>query len=272
MKKINFTKMVASGNDFVVVEGGSQKAGSGNYNKLAIGLCDRKYGVGADGLLLLGSSKIADVRMRIFNSDGSEAEMCGNGSRCAALYAGLRDARKQVTLETKAGLIGSYITGDKVKVNLTEPKGLRLDIPVKINARPVKVNFIDTGVPHAVIFVDGVERIDVPVIGRQVRYHREFLPRGTNVDFIEPLSKDALRIRTYERGVEDETLACGTGSVAAALILGSRLPPVAGSRKIKVHTRGGEVLNVYFDRDKNKFKNVWLEGRVKIVHKGEYYV
>ena len=263
MRKIKFTKMVASGNDFVVTEAKGQKTKS--FNDLARRICDRKYGVGADGMLLLGKAGPEVIRMRIFNSDGSEAEMCGNGSRCASLWAKV----KALKIKTKAGVIEAIVRKDNVKIKLTDPKGLRLDVPLKLNNRSLKANFINTGVPHAVIFVAGVDKINVQDIGRSIRYHNKFSPAGTNVDFIEVLSKDAIKIRTYERGVEDETLACGTGSVAAALIFALK---ANASHKIYVHTQSGEVLKVYFKKDDSNFSDVWLEGKAQAVYKGEYYV
>jgi len=264
MEKIAFTKMVASGNDFVVMEN-SSKLQALSFKLLAQKICDRKYGVGADGLLLLGKSGQGTLRLRIFNSDGSEAEMCGNGSRCAALYTG----KKSIKINTLAGVISAKVKAGMVKVRLPEPNIARMDVPLRINGRNLAVNFINTGVPHAVIFVDGIEKINVSGIGRQIRRHKRFLPRGTNVNFTEVLNSDSISIRTYERGVEDETLACGTGSVAAALIFALK----AGvSNKINVSTQSGEVLKVYFRQEKNKFSEIWLEGKAGIVYKGEYYV
>ncbi|MCX5705527.1 MAG: diaminopimelate epimerase [Candidatus Omnitrophica bacterium] len=264
MKKLSFTKMVASGNDFVVVDAYQGSSASG-YRDLAKKVCDRKFGIGADGLLVLSKSKLAKVRMRIFNADGSEAEMCGNGARCAALYTG----KKNVRLETLAGIIEAIVSRDLVKIKLTDPYSLKLDLPVKIGSRSLWVNFINTGVPHAVIFVDGLENIDVHGLGRHIRNHKEFSPKGTNVNFIEVLDNDSIAIRTYERGVEAETLACGTGSTASALVFALR----AGINKsVKVHTRSGEVLKVYFNRVDDEFSDVWLEGNARIVYKGECHV
>ncbi len=261
MKKAKFTKMVASGNDFVVVE----------TNKLsAKSVCNRKFGIGADGLLVLEKSRIANIKMRIFNADGSEAEMCGNGARCAALFAVDQLAcPKKILIETKAGIIKAEVNRDIVKIKLTEPKNLRFDIPIKVNGRVLRVNFINTGVPHAVIFVSGIDKIDVDSIGREVRSHKRFAPAGTNVDFVEVLGKSSIRIRTYERGVEGETLACGTGSTAAALVFALKNNV---DRLIKVTTQGEEALKVYFKKEKNRFNNVWLEGKARIVYKGEYNV
>lgn len=273
MGKINFIKMVASGNDFVIIELKIKNSKLKNLRDLAKNICDRKYGVGADGLLLLEKTKKADIKMRIFNADGSEAAMCGNGARCVAFWLSARrktqDAKR--TIETKAGIIESTVSKDKVKIKLTEPKDLKLDIPIKINSRQLKVNLINTGVPHAVIFAQGLDKIDAVNLGRQIRFYKRFAPKGTNVDFVEFLNENSLKIRTYERGVEDETLACGTGSVAAALISVMRYA-LSTIRKINIYTRSGEILRVYFKRDKDKFSDVWLEGKAKIVHKGEYYV
>jgi diaminopimelate epimerase len=266
MFKINFTKMVASGNDFVVTE---------NYNYrnpplLAKLLCNRKFGIGSDGLLLLEQSRKANIRMRIFNADGSEAAMCGNGARCVALW--LASKRKAVSvgarklkIETKAGIIEAEVRADNIKIKLTEPHDLRLDMPVKIDSRKLLVNFINTGVPHAVVFVQGLEDIDVFSLGRTMRYHAKFAPRGTNANFIEVSNKDSIKIRTYERGVEDETLACGTGAVASALIFALKS---GACGKVNVHTRSKEVLKVHFEKKENHFSSVWLGGSARIVFKG----
>ncbi|MDO8489266.1 MAG: diaminopimelate epimerase [Candidatus Omnitrophota bacterium] len=287
MKKLNFTKMVGSGNDFIVIK---DKV-PGSLSTLAKALCDRKFGIGADGLLILGKSKKANIRMRIFNADGSEAQMCGNGARCVAYFiarsnatVSLRGATRRsnlkkrdcfapaglaMTIETCAGIINAQINGNCVKIQITTPKNMKLDIPIKLNGRLIKVNFIDTGVPHVVVFVEGIDTINVDHIGSIIRNHARFAPRGTNVNFVEVRGHNLIRIRTYERGVEGETLACGTGSSASALIfaLKNNLDDL-----VKVKTQGGEILKVYFQRDVCKFSDVWLEGSAKIVYKGEYYV
>ncbi len=272
MKKINFTKMVASGNDFVVIPENKLSRDRISLSAFAKVICDRKFGAGADGLLLAGHSSKADMKMRIFNADGSEAEMCGNGARCMALWGKLNNKKikgQAVTLQTKAGIIESRVGRDVIKIKLTPPQGARLDIPLKVNGRGMKVNFINTGVPHVVVFVEGLEKVSVAGIGRILRYHDEFAPRGTNVNFIEPLTGNSFKIRTYERGVEDETLACGTGTVASSLIFALK----GGSgNKIEALTRGGERLKVYFVRTKSGFNDVWLEGRARVVYQGEYYV
>jgi len=261
MKRIKFTKMVASGNDFVVLD----KQPAGNLCALTRALCDRKFGVGADGLLLISKVKNADFRMRIINADGSEAEMCGNGARCAALFSG----KKKAKMLTLAGLINTRVYASQVKIQLTDPKAIKLDIPLKVNGRLIKVNFINTGVPHIVVFVDALDRMDVDSIGRLIRWHIKFAPAGTNVNFVEVKENNLIRVRTYERGVEGETLACGTGSTASALIfaLKNNLKYM-----VKVKTQSGDVLKIYFNKEEAKFKDVWLEGSARIVYKGEYYV
>jgi len=273
-REIVFVKFEAAGNDFVLIDNVLNKINSKNrLSSLARKMCDRKFGIGADGLLLREKSRIADVRMRIFNSDGSEAQMCGNGARCFAynFFSRIQTRRDHfVTLETKAGLVKARVSGDNVRINIAAPKGLKLDIPLIVSNRSIKANFINTGVPHTVIFVQGLDKIDVNDLGREIRYHRHFAPEGTNVNFVEVLNRGTIQIRTYERGVEAETLACGTGSIAGALITSLKMKE--NINKIKVHTAGGEILKVDFKHSKSGFSDVWLEGKVRLVYKGEYYV
>lgn len=256
--------MVASGNDFVLYEARQHNP---EYPKLARKICDRKFGVGADGLLVLEKTRRADIRMRIFNADGSEAEMCGNGARCVAAFI----ARPKARIQTLAGIIESRVSGDKVKIKLTDPKALKLEIPIKVFGRTMHVNFINTGVPHTAVFVEGLDKIDVRALGRQIRFHKRFAPAGTNVDFVEVINRNSIKLRTYERGVEDETLACGTGSVAAALVTSFEFQ-APGEKIMNVHTKSAEILKVYFKEEKNKFTDVWLEGKAKAVYSGVYYV
>ncbi|MFA5349960.1 MAG: diaminopimelate epimerase, partial [Candidatus Omnitrophota bacterium] len=156
-----------------------------------------------------------------------------------------------------------------VKIQLTDPKQIKLDIPLNVAGRLIKVNFINTGVPHVVIFVDGLDKMDVTGIGCLIRWHLKFSPAGTNVNFVEVKDDNLIRIRTYERGVEGETLACGTGSTAAALIFALKNNL---KTPVKVKTQSGEVLKIYFNKDDERFRGVWLEGSAKIAYKGEYYV
>jgi len=291
MAKIDFVKMVASGNDFIVTEARSQKLEAGNFPGLAKKICDRKYGIGADGLLLVGKSRTADFKMRVFNPDGSEAEMCGNGLRCVALYRNQKPAargeprlprfageagqrreyrnQKKMKIETKAGILEAFVNKDLVKVKMTEPGDIKMDIPLNINGEKYSVNFINTGVPHAILFVNHLGNTNVKGLGKIIRFHPRFLPQGTNVDFVETKNKGNILLRTYERGVEDETLACGTGTVASAIISGLRLKVKGAKCKINVKTQGGEILQVYFDNFKNRISNVYLEGKAEIVFIGK---
>lgn len=265
MKAVNFTKMVASGNDFIVIRLSRPPVSSGMLSGMAKNFCDRKFGIGADGLLVLEKSRVADIKMRIFNADGSEAEMCGNGARCIALWMKSKLKKSKINIETKAGIIESEAGVDSVRIKLTEPKFMKLNVPIKVSNRQIRINFINTGVPHAVIFVEGLDKINATGLGRQIRYHKRFSPKGTNVDFVEVLNRYAIDLRTYERGVEDETLACGTGAVASALIFALK---TNACKKIDIHTRSKEVLAVYFRRLGNKFTDVWLQGKVNIVFEG----
>jgi len=272
LAKIVFTKMVATGNDFVLIDNRHQGViDSQSLGKLARKICDRKFGIGADGLLVLEKSRTADLRMRIFNADGSEAEMCGNGARCVALFVGRQAScvvrKTKLKIETKAGIIPAEVNGDNVKIRLTDPKGIKLDIPLRVNGRMIRVNFVNTGVPHAVIFCAQLDKLSISEIGRAVRFHEKFSPSGTNVNFVEVLKPDSIKIRTYERGVENETLACGTGSTAAAIIFSLK---TNFSGKVNVVTKSKEVLKVHFRRGGKRLEDVWLEGKAGIVYKGEY--
>ncbi len=263
---MKFTKAVATGNDFVIIDNRRNSA-KGSLPKFAKKACDRKRGVGADGLLVVESSRSADFMMRIFNPDGSEAEMCGNGSRCIALYAYEKKiAPAKMTIETIAGKLNASVTGDVVKVRLTDPKEIKWNLCVELQKCPYKLNFVNTGVPHSIHFVDDLENVDVKSVGAGIRYHPDFAPKGTNADFVKVIGKNTISIRTYERGVEDETLACGTGAVASAVISAEAEKMTS---PVTVITRSGEKLKVYFEMINNEFRNVHLEGEAKLVYEGE---
>ncbi len=268
MKNIAFVKMVASGNDFVVVDNRKAAIPAAKLCAFAREVCDRNYGVGGDGLLSIERSKKADFRMRIINSDGSEAEMCGNGARCVALFAANNmKAGKNMTFETLAGIIEAGVKGSIVKLKMSDPAGLRRDIHLVLSDGTYNVNFVNTGVPHAVIFVDHLEGQNVKTVGKEVRYHGAFAPRGTNADFVEEAGKNIIKVRTYERGVEDETLACGTGVTASAIISAV----VKGFKSpVTCLTKGGERLKIYFKKKGNDFTDVYLEGGAKKVFCGGY--
>lgn len=271
MKSLSFTKMVATGNDFIVIDNRSAKLN--NLKILAKKLCNRKLGIGADGLLVLEKSKRADVKMRIFNSDGSEPGMCGNGARCFAVFARNNGFRKnKLKIQTKPGILYAEIPRrDTVKLKMTQPHGIKLNFPIKINNRKLKVNFINTGVPHVVVFVSGVDKINANNIGRSIRYHKKFMPKGANANFIEVVNKNTIKMRTYERGVEDETSACGTGAVASAIIFDIKSSQKLGKKTVHVQTEGG-ALKIYFNRMNRAINDVWLEGEARLVYKGVYDV
>ncbi len=259
--------MSGSGNDFIVVDNRRRKILPGQGEDLARSLCPRSFSVGADGLILIESSKEADFAWRFYNADGSEAAMCGNGGRCAARFAFLRGiAAEKMTFETGAGLIRAEVKGDRVKLQLPDPHGYRARVPLRIDGRRLRPGFLVVGVPHAVIAVNDIDRAPVEKVGRAVRYHGEFRPAGTNVNFYQIDSPRRMRIRTYERGVEGETMACGTGSVAAALVAAA-----AGEARspVTLATRGGEELVVYFRRRGAAFSEVYLEGGAALVYEGK---
>ncbi len=281
MKVLEFTKMQGSGNDFVVVQMPDSRIPAPKDIRM---ICDRIYGIGADGLLVLGNSKKADAQMRIFNADGTEAEMCGNGARCAVLYLALSGKQpksggrqKNMALETKAGVISAQIAGEDVRIKLTDPEDLKLGLKLKVKGAEYEVDYLNTGVPHAVIEVDELDDMPVKQLGNALRHHEAFKPKGANINFIKILNKNNVLVRTYERGVEDETLACGTGSVAAAIITvlncgGESFGKIGRPHKVMVKTKGGEKLAVYFKVSKKKISDVWLEGRARVIFKGEYFL
>jgi len=268
---IKFTKSVATGNDFIIIDN-REYILKGDPAGIAKKLCDRRYGIGADGLLLVEKSSSADFKMRIFNSDGSEAEMCGNGSRCVALYAHAKKiAPANMKIETMAGILNANVRGEHVKVKLTDPKDIQWNLCLMIHECPYKVNFANTGVPHVIHFVDDLEAVEVKKLGLKMRYHEEFSPHGANVDFVKitDKNKNEIAVRTYERGVEDETLACGTGAVASAIISAEAEKLVS---PVTVETRSGEILKVYFEFQEGSFKNVYLEGKARLVYEGSISV
>lgn len=262
--------MQGSGNDFILVDNRGGVLKGMNLKGLAVKVCDRHYSVGADGLIVIVPSKNADFKWRFFNADGSEAEMCGNGSRCAARFAHLKKiARKNMSFETLAGIVHAQVKKDTVKVQLAGATGLRMNIAIPLDSGRRMGHFINTGVPHVVYLSKDLDNEDIDRIGRTTRFHPLFKPLGANVNFLQILSKHKLRIRTYERGVENETLACGTGAVATALIAGSL---GAASSPLEVLTPGGEKLIVSFERAGDAFNTIHLEGKAEVICEGTLYV
>jgi diaminopimelate epimerase len=262
---LRFTKMNGAGNDFVLID---NRAGDVHLDRHQIAyLCDRHRGIGADGVLLLETTtNRADFRMRYFNADGGEAEMCGNGARCFARFAvKVAKAGDQISFETPAGVISAKLAGDLVMLQMTEPADLRLNIKLSVENQSKTVHFINSGVPHVVIPVSQIDNTDVRLEGAAVRYHEMFSPKGANVNFIEKRDSKKIAVRTYERGVEDETLACGTGIVASALIFAT-IETTDGP--ITVIARGGDELQVGFEKINSQFRNVTLTGPAEFVFEG----
>jgi len=262
---LRFTKMNGAGNDFILID---NRAGEIHLDRSQIArLCDRHRGVGADGVLLLEkASNNADFRMRYFNADGGEAEMCGNGARCFARFANKNaGAQRRISFETPAGVIAAELVNDLVTLQMTEPTDLRLNIDLAVGEESRIVHFINSGVPHVVIPVPGFDDVNVCKEGSAVRRHKMFSPKGANVNFIKKLGPKKIAVRTYERGVEDETLACGTGIVASALIFAT-LENTNGPVTVIAH--GGDKLQVGFDKSDNRFRNVTLTGPADFVFDG----
>ncbi len=267
---MNFFKMSGSGNDFILVDNrGGALAEIKDIPAFVQAVCRRKVSVGADGVILVESSERADFRWRFFNADGSEVEMCGNGGRCVARFAFLQGiAGERMSFETAAGIIDAEVRGDVVKLRLTEPSALQADRAIPIQDEMLTVDSLNTGVPHVVAFVTDLDAFDVFRYGRALRYSEAFAPAGTNANFVTVTGPHSLSVRTYERGVEDETLACGTGSVASALAAAARGEVTS---PVEVTVRSGEILKIHFDKIDGAFRNVYLEGRVRVVYEGRLW-
>jgi diaminopimelate epimerase len=266
---IEFFKMSGSGNDFILIDNRNQSLNVSNITDFVKTVCERKVSVGADGLIIIENSDRADFRWRFFNADGSEVEMCGNGGRCAARFATIKGiAKENLSFETQAGIIDAEVRGDVVKLRLTDPHQMRVDFSIPIEKQSSEVSFINTGVPHVVHFVKNLDMFDVFAIGRKIRYHSEFQPAGTNANFVETKDRKTIRVRTYERGVEDETLACGTGAVASALISSAK---GLVESPVDVRVQSGELLKIYFSKADSGFRDIYLEGKAKVVYEGRIW-
>ncbi len=266
---IEFTKMSGSGNDFILIDNRDGSLAVGDLAAFARSVCRRQVSVGADGLFVIEPSAKVDFKWRFHNADGSEAEMCGNGGRCAARFAYLQGiAGQRMSFETGAGIIDAEVTGDVVKLRLTDPHSLVMDDRITIGNQLLTVHSVNTGVPHVVHFLRDLEGFDVFTTGRAIRTHDHYRPAGTNANFVAVTDDHSLRVRTYERGVEDETLACGTGSVASALIA-SRKGLVQSP--VDVRVQSGELLRVYFEGTAEGFRNVYLEGTATVVYQGKLW-
>jgi diaminopimelate epimerase len=262
---LRFTKMNGAGNDFVLID---NRAGEVKLTARQITrICDRHRGVGADGVLLVEpATNGADFRMRYYNSDGGEAEMCGNGARCFARFVERKTSiGDHISFETPAGIIGAQLLGELVRLNMSDPRDERFDIEISAGNRTWRAHLINTGVPHVVVPVAEIERLDVNGEGSAIRRHPMFAPAGANANFFEKRGAREIAVRTYERGVERETLACGTGVVASALVFAAT-QNINGP--ITVLVRGGNTLSVDFRRAGNHFREVTLTGPAEFVFEG----
>jgi len=263
---LDFVKMNGAGNDFILVDNRVGKIKL--TTEQIVRLCNRQRGIGADGLFLLvtNPSGKAEWSWDFYNSDGSTADMCGNGARCFARFVqSVAGATDKTSFETGAGVISATFHGARVTVNLTTPKDLRLGDVVPAAGTKLTIHSLNTGVPHAVLFVPDADQAMVQQLGAEIRYHAHFKPKGTNVNFVQVLGPNHIRVRTYERGVEGETLACGTGVTAAALV-SSRVHKFTSP--VKVQVQGGDNLEVTWTDVGDSFADVKLNGPADFVFKG----
>ncbi len=267
--RLPFVKMSGAGNDFIVIDHRQEIVAKEDMAELVRKICRRRFSVGADGVIFIENfGDEADFCWQFFNSDGSLAEMCGNGARCAARFAYTHGiAPASMRFSTLAGIIEARVEGDDVAIKMTKPVNLKLGQTVKTSCGSMEVHSLDTGVPHAVVLVDDIDKADVLAMGREIRNHEMFMPAGTNVNFVSRMA-DGYKVRTYERGVEAETMACGTGAVASALILamlGKSDSPTG------IITSGGDKLVISFSLDKEEAEadNVYLKGPARIIYRGE---
>ena len=263
---LRFTKMNGAGNDFVLLDNRARDLSL--TREQVARLCDRHRGVGADGVLVLErATNGADFRMRYYNADGGEAEMCGNGARCFARFADrVAGPLERLTFETPAGVIGAELRGALVTLQMSRPTDLQLGLELAVPGENLRAHYLDSGVPHVVVPVAKIDQVDVQSLGAELRRHPMFAPRGANANFSEARGARRIAIRTYERGVEGETLACGTGVVASAIVFAAT-ENVSGP--IEVLVQGGDTLEVDFERCGNDFDQVTLTGPAEFVFEGE---
>ena len=254
--KIDFCKYQGAGNDFVIVDNRKEIFPKDDFNMIER-LCDRKFGIGADGFMLLENAKDCDFKMEYFNADGRPGSMCGNGGRCIVAFAktlNLFDA------STSFVALGKKYQAT-IKGELVHLKMMDVD-HIEMHKDHV---FLDTGSPHHVTFIDNLSQFNVVEHGRQIRYGAPYFEKGTNVNFVEKLNENTFSVRTYERGVEDETLSCGTGVTAVALA--SFHLEKTKEKKVHIETRGGN-LKIEFEEGQKGYKNIILSGPATFVFNG----
>ena len=260
---LSFSKYQGCGNDFILIDNRSQSL---NYDTVFFKrLCHRRLGVGADGVIFLENSNQADFKMRTFNANGIEAEMCGNGMRCLGKFIQeLGFKEKKFLIETMNRQIPITINHDTVTVNMGKPTDVKWNQKITIEDKTWTLDYLDTGVPHAVIFVEDLDNIPIESLGSKIRHHPHFAPRGANVNFAT-LIQNKIYLRTYERGVEGETLGCGTGAAAVALTAAKKSllqPP------IKIISRSDEPLAFDFKFENDMISDVLMTGPANHVFSG----
>ncbi len=274
VRKLQFVKTTGAGNDFVLIDNRDAHI-SLRWNLLAPAICNRRFGVGADGLLVLEKSTRADFSMKYFNADGSFGGMCGNGGRCAAAHVMADSGAKEVSFDALGHVYHARLEQALVHLEMKRVTSLRTNLKVKFMDNLVTAHYVDTGAPHAVVFAESlpetllttVRHEGIKEIGSAIRYSKRFAPAGTNVDFVTIVNPGTISMRTYERGVEDETLACGTGAVASAIAasaVAGMIPPIS------VLTRSNEVLTIYFRRRREAYTSIELAGPAQKVFEGSY--
>lgn len=255
--EIHFFKYQGAGNDFIMVDNRSRVFPKNNVS-LIHKLCDRRFGIGADGLILLEPSEKHDFTMVYFNADGKEGSMCGNGGRCIVAFAKkLNMINNKTTFEAADGLHYAEIENELVNLQMADVENIEI---YDTHA------FLNTGSPHHVNFCNVVENLNVREMGSKIRYGAPYFEEGTNVNFVEQISKNLFKVRTYERGVEDETLACGTGVTAVAIA--ANKSNKTAEEKIYIEVLGGK-LEVSFKKEGNSYKNVFLKGPAQFVFEGK---
>ncbi len=282
MEKISFIKMSGAGNDFIILDR-DKNIPFVLSNEIIRKLCNRRNGIGADGVITISGSEKYSFEMEYYNSDGSTGTLCGNGARCAVRYAEITGKLKKKGSFTSGGTeySGEILDDGQVKFNLNPPARMKFNFRVKFQRQLVKAHFVDTGSPHVVININeilkdpsqissaynNIDEVPVKEAGKEIRYLPEFAPGGVNVNFIH-IKGDKVYIRTYERGVENETLACGTGSAASAVVAFSQYN---FNKPVTLHTRGGEELIVDFNTGDGKISDLSLTGPAKEIFSGSFF-
>ena len=266
METVEFWKMSGSGNDFILIDNRKDQIKEREMGRLVERACRRRESVGADGVIFVVGSDRYDFGWRYFNADGGEVEMCGNGGRCVARFAFLNGiAGPEMTFDTLVGPVSAEVDGRVVKVLMPKPNGLSMGLDLEHRQGWASADFINTGVPHVVVQVEDLSNHPVFEHGKDLRYSTYFSPEGTNANFMKVTGPNSLKVRTYERGVEDETLACGTGSIACALVASVR--GIVNGSPVAVETHSGEILTIHFERKGDAFEQVELEGVTSVIYR-----